>query len=149
MTREVVHLSRCSFTPTFSTFEDPRLDPERQARQQQLVAALHDAATAVSPSARAVRALSAERRRLGDLLRFHRTMAAAAIIGTDWQSPSFGHSVRPAAGRFAGRVTEHRDDYRRDRHPDAAAFEAAYLREMVDAPAGTTLRALMTGLGTG
>ncbi len=109
--------------------------------------AFGDAARSAPPTDRAVARLAVERRRLADLVRFHRTLAAAAITGTDWQSPSFGHSVFPAAGRFAGRVREHHDDYRRDRHPDAAVFEAAYLDEYVDGPPNTPLRALMTASG--
>ncbi|MFL5797976.1 MAG: hypothetical protein ACJ77A_08590 [Actinomycetota bacterium] len=109
--------------------------------------AFGDAARGARPTDRAVGRLAAERRRLADLLRFQRTVAAAVITGTDWQSPSFGHSVFPAAGRFAGRVREHHDDYRRDRHPDAAWFEAAYLDQYVDRPLHTPLRALMTACG--
>jgi cystathionine beta-lyase/cystathionine gamma-synthase len=44
-------------------------------------------------------------------------------------------------------VHEHHDDYRRDRHDDAARFEKAYLREYVDAPPGASPRALMTASG--
>jgi cystathionine beta-lyase/cystathionine gamma-synthase len=109
--------------------------------------ALGDAARGAPSTERAAARLASERRRLADQLRVHRTMAAAAITGADWQSPSFAHSVFPAAGRFAGRVREHLDDYRRDRHDDAARFEAAYLREYVDAPPETPLRALMTASG--
>src|SRR5205085_1233707 len=90
----------------------------------------------------------AERKRAAtEMLRTLRSLAAGAATATDWQSPSFGHSVRPQAGRFGGRVTEHRDDYRRDRHHDAARFEAAWLREYVDRPPGMSLRALMTSCG--
>jgi cystathionine beta-lyase/cystathionine gamma-synthase len=74
-------------------------------------------------------------------------LLAAAITATDWQSPSFGHSVRSTAGRWTGRVTEHVDDYKRDRHHDAAEFELAFLREYVDAPPGVDVRALMTSCG--
>jgi cystathionine beta-lyase/cystathionine gamma-synthase len=91
--------------------------------------------------------LAQERADLVDVVRTLLSPAAAAATAADWQSPSFGHSVFAQAGRFAGRITEHHDDYRRDRHADASGFEDAYLREYVDHPAGMDLRALMTSCG--
>jgi cystathionine beta-lyase/cystathionine gamma-synthase len=44
-------------------------------------------------------------------------------------------------------MTEHLDDYKRDRHPDAREFELAFLREYVDPAPGWDLDALMTGCG--
>ncbi|MFB3738701.1 MAG: PLP-dependent transferase [Candidatus Velamenicoccus archaeovorus] len=90
----------------------------------------------------------AERKRAhADHLRSLQSSAAALITASDWQSPSYDHAVSSMAGRHTGRVTEHVDDYKRDRHPDAAAFEQAYLREYVDAARALGLRALMTGCG--
>jgi cystathionine beta-lyase/cystathionine gamma-synthase len=82
-----------------------------------------------------------------DLLRTHHAIAASLATASDWQSPSFLHSVESMAGRHTGKVREHEDDYKRDRHPDAAAFERAYLREYVDNPHRLELRALMTSCG--
>jgi cystathionine beta-lyase/cystathionine gamma-synthase len=89
--------------------------------------------------------LAAGKHEAVEALRTLRSFVAAAVTATDWQSPSFGHSVAPQAGRFAGRVTEHRDDYRRDRHADAAWFERAFVHEYVDAD--VPVRGLMTGCG--
>jgi len=111
------------------------------------VLTLRGLAATAHPSEAAVHRLGEERREHLEVIRSLLSPAAAAITGTDWQSPSFAHSMFPQAGRFAGRVTEHRDDYRRDRHPDAARFEEAYLREYVDRPSGLGLGALMTGCG--
>ncbi|MBI2239041.1 MAG: PLP-dependent transferase [Actinobacteria bacterium] len=104
--------------------------------------------------ARRPRVAPAEVDRLAEAVRVHagrtralRGAAAGVATASDWQSPSFGHSTTPAAGRMSGRVTEHRDDYKRDRHPDAAWFERAYLREYVDRSAELRLRALMTNCG--
>jgi hypothetical protein len=147
--QEEIHRARRAFEPDTRRAVREEIGRRRaeMGSLERSAESLRAAALDATPTARVVDALAAERRRLGDLARIHRTLAAAAITATDWQSPSFAHSVRPAAGRFAGRVTEHHDDYRRDRHADAAAFEAAYLAEYVDAPAHQALRALMTSCG--
>lgn len=92
-----------------------------------------------------VRELAEDRRRLADVIRTLQGVSAALIVAADWQSPSFDHSVQSNAGRFVGRVTEHHDDYRRDRHPEGAGFEERWLSECVERAAG--LKALMTGSG--
>ena len=89
--------------------------------------------------------LAARKREAAGAIRTVRSFVAAAVTATDWQSPSFGHSGGPQAGRFAGRVTEHVDDYRRDRHGDAAWFERAFVHEYVEAD--IPVRGLMTGCG--
>src|SRR5207247_6884275 len=95
---------------------------------------LREITRSVHPSASAVEHLTKEKRSHAETIRALQSLAAAAITGSDWQSPSFDHSVAPQAGRFAGRITEHVDDYRRDRHADAAGFEAAYRNEYVAHP---------------
>ncbi|MDP9295936.1 MAG: PLP-dependent transferase [Actinomycetota bacterium] len=87
------------------------------------------------------------KRAIADHIRTLQGMSAAAITASEWQSPSFGHSVFPSAGRQIGEVKPHVDDYRRDRHPQAMEFEEAYLREYIDDPHGIGLRALMTSSG--
>jgi len=82
-----------------------------------------------------------------DLLRLQHGIASALMVGSDWQSPVFEGSGLPTAGRLLGAVTEHLDDYKRDRHPQARTFEDGYLREYVDVPAGLEARALMTSCG--
>ena len=84
---------------------------------------------------------------LADRLRTIAGIAASTIVAAEWQSPSFEHSVTSNAGTRVGRVEPHRDDYRRDRHVDAAIFEAAYVREYVDPPSELDIRALATNCG--
>ena len=91
----------------------------------------------LSPSAHA-------RDRYAALIRREYGIAAALATADDWQSPSFGHSLRSQAGRDEGRIRPYVDDYKRDRHGDAAAYEAAYLRELVRAP---DVRAFATSCG--
>jgi cystathionine beta-lyase/cystathionine gamma-synthase len=84
---------------------------------------------------------------LRDSLRTQQGLFAALIVGSDWQSPALLSSRHPTAGRHTGRVTEHHDDYKRDRHPGARAFELSYVKEYVDARPGTPVMALMTSCG--
>ncbi len=82
-----------------------------------------------------------------ELVRSLYGLVGAMVTATDWQSPSFDHAVRSQAGRLTGRISEHHDDYKRDRHAEAAEFERAYLDEYVANPCGLDLRALMTACG--
>jgi cystathionine beta-lyase/cystathionine gamma-synthase len=91
--------------------------------------------------------LAVERSGLADRLRTLQGIAAAAMTTSEWQSPSFAHSGWSNAGTCTGAVRPHVDDYRRDRHPDAAAFESEYLAAYVEPVAGLELRALMTSCG--
>jgi cystathionine beta-lyase/cystathionine gamma-synthase len=75
--------------------------------------------------------LTAQRAALADRVRTIAGIAAAAMVAAEWQSPSFGHSIRPNAGTRTGLVEPHHDDYRRDRHADAASLERAYVDAFV------------------
>ena len=92
-----------------------------------------------------VERVTAERASLADRLRVEQALLAGLIGAPDWQSPSFLHSVAPAAGRETGRIRAHWNDYKRDRHADAEAYERRYLEQMIDCPPG--LRPLLTGCG--
>ncbi|MDQ5822444.1 MAG: PLP-dependent transferase [Actinomycetota bacterium] len=85
------------------------------------------------------RPLAGVRDRYADLIRREYAYIAALAAGNEWQSPSFAHSLRSQAGRQEGRILAHVDDYKRDRHADAAAYEAAYLRELVGVPGVSAL----------
>lgn len=74
-------------------------------------------------------------------------LAAAAATAVDWQSPSFAHAQRSHAGLLAGRITGTKNDYQRDHHASADAFEAAWLRAYVDAPPALRLQAYATASG--
>jgi cystathionine beta-lyase/cystathionine gamma-synthase len=99
-----------------------------------------------APRSRAlVDRVTAERASLADRLRVEQALLAGLVAAPDWQSPSFLHSIAPAAGRQTGRIRAHWDDYKRDRHLDAEDYERRYADEMVDGPAGP--RALLTACG--
>jgi cystathionine beta-lyase/cystathionine gamma-synthase len=89
--------------------------------------------------------LAAERASLADRLRAEQSMLAGLLAAPDWQSPAFLSSLAPAAGRQAGRIHAHWNDYKRDRHGDAEDYERRYVERMIDGPPGT--RALLTSCG--
>lgn len=95
----------------------------------------------------AIAELTATRRRIGDAIRTRQAIAAALLVAGDWHSPSIAHSVHSTAGRYEGKVVAHHDDYKRNRHPEAAAWECRWTDEMVDNPHGHRLRALATTSG--
>jgi len=99
------------------------------------------------PTRTLVDELAAAKASAADLLRAEQALTAALLGAADWQSPSFLHSLAPAAGRQAGRIQAHWNDYKRDRHLDADAYERRYVDELVDGPEG--LRALLTSCGMG
>jgi cystathionine beta-lyase/cystathionine gamma-synthase len=101
-------------------------------------------AAAVARDARELAALTAARGLRAELLRSELALVGALVTASDWQSPSFGHSLRSAAGRQTGLIEAHRTDYKRDRHLDAEAYERAYVREFVGRSGA---RALMTSCG--
>jgi hypothetical protein len=98
-------------------------------------------AAAASDGACSPAALARARDEQADLLRARIGTVGGLVTAADWQSPSFGHSLRPTAGRHSGRIAAHETDYQRDRHLDAAEYERAY----VQAFGGET--ALLTSCG--
>lgn len=98
-------------------------------------------------SAASLVALTKARRRVAEVLRARQPLTAGQLVAVDWHSPSIAHSVHSTAGRYAGQVVLHHDDYKRDRHPDEAAWENRWLDEMVDNPHRHSLRALMAASG--
>jgi cystathionine beta-lyase/cystathionine gamma-synthase len=67
-------------------------------------------------------------------LRTLQGLTAAALVSTDWQSPSFNHSLQSNAGSQTGKIIENATDYKRDNHLDAQAYESAFRDAYIDAP---------------
>jgi cystathionine beta-lyase/cystathionine gamma-synthase len=107
--------------------------------------ALRVEAKLAAPTESLVAQLSAQRAAIADRLRVEQALGAALLAAPDWQSPSFAHSLMPAAGRQLGRIHAHDNDYKRDRHLDAEGYERRYVESVIDGPVG--LRALLTGCG--
>jgi len=97
------------------------------------------------PDRRRLAELSVEQASLADLARTLQALVGPLVSACDWQSPPFLSSTRAGTGPRAARITPHWNDYKRDRHLDAAAYERAYVAELVDGPADA--RALLTSCG--
>lgn len=76
----------------------------------------------------------AVKREGAELMRILQGKLGYVLSSLDWQSPSFLHSLRHQAGRQAGRIVGTENDYKRDMHLDAFAYEAAWRSAYVDAP---------------
>lgn len=63
---------------------------------------------------------------LQDLLRTYQAVLGSLLSAADWQSPTFDYSLQGRAGLQAGRIEGTRNDYKRDQHLDAEAYEAAF-----------------------
>ena len=142
---EAIHESRGAFLePTQRLYE--REIGRRLDRQTELLASIDATAkAALEADAHDLPDVVVRRRELRDLVRTEIGLAAAFTLSTDWQSPSSSASLARAAGRHTGAITAHHDDYKRDRHHDAAAFEAAYLAEHPQLVRDA--RAIMTSCG--
>lgn len=66
------------------------------------------------------------------LLRVYQSEIGGIITATDWQSPTFLHSLSPLAGRQSGDIKGTVNDYKRDQHLDGKEYEDAFLREYIE-----------------
>ncbi len=64
-------------------------------------------------------------------LRALHLLGAAAMSAAEWQSPSFLHSATSQAGKYTGHVSANINDYQRDHHYDAKAYEHAFRSEYI------------------
>jgi cystathionine beta-lyase/cystathionine gamma-synthase len=117
----------------------------RQAAHARRLERLRDEARASAPSERLRAQLAQAKAAHADLLRAERAALAALVVAGDWQSPALGPAVRAAAGRRAGAIVPHFDDYTRDRHADARAFETAWVAEHLGPR--SDVHALLTSCG--
>jgi len=67
-----------------------------------------------------------------NLLRTNVGLFSALITSTDWQSPTFNHSLYSLAGRQSGMIKHTISDYKRDLHIDEQSYEKSFLSEYVD-----------------
>lgn len=83
-------------------------------------------------SAREIEKLSNEKRRIFIELRSIIPMIGSLITSTDWQSPSFSHSLHSEAGIQEGKIIAHINDYKRDQHLNEREYQNQFLKEYVD-----------------
>lgn len=81
-----------------------------------------------------LKALITSKNQCFNQLRTLQGLTAAALASTDWQSPSFNHSLQSNAGTQTGKIVENATDYKRDNHLDAQTYENAFHGTFVDAP---------------
>lgn len=67
-----------------------------------------------------------------DILRTHQTLLGALITSTNWQSPSFAHSVKSQAGTDEGTIEATINDYKRDQHNRAIQYERSFKKQYID-----------------
>lgn len=90
--------------------------------------------------------LAGERGACAGQLRALQSVLAGLVVAPDWQSPSFLHSGdHGATGPRQNAIVPHWNDYKRDRHLDADAYERAYEAELPDRGEGH--RAFLTACG--
>jgi cystathionine beta-lyase/cystathionine gamma-synthase len=87
----------------------------------------------MSPSATLLSRSEEAVQSLRDFLRTFQIQTAALITCTDWQSPSFSHTIHSQAGRQTNTIYATINDYKRDQHWDTHAYEQAFLKEYIDA----------------
>jgi cystathionine beta-lyase/cystathionine gamma-synthase len=75
-----------------------------------------------------------ESRALFETIRTLTHSAGPAITSSDWQSPSYDASGYLESGRQTGNIHATQNDYKRDQHEDAFAYEQLFCREYIDAP---------------
>ncbi len=75
---------------------------------------------------------SSKKRKLFLELRSVIPLVGSLITSTDWQSPSFEHSLHSEAGIQEGKIIAHINDYKRDQHLNERAYQEHFLREYVD-----------------
>ena len=89
-----------------------------------------------------------QKQEIADKLRLLQGITASLLVSTDWQSPSFKHATHSQAGRQTGKIVGTFNDYKRDRHLDAEAYEQQFRRAYLDfaPPLLTTVRVTSSGM---
>lgn len=76
--------------------------------------------------------LSQKKREFFIVLRTKIPLIAGLITATDWQSPSFAHSLMSEAGIQEGKIDANINDYKRDRHLNEELYQSQFLKEYVE-----------------
>jgi cystathionine beta-lyase/cystathionine gamma-synthase len=100
-----------------------------------------------SPSLLLITKATEIKRSTYEFLRTHTAIFGSIITGTDWQSPSYAHSVSSQAGRETGIIYATINDYKRDQHWDAHRLERTFVKENVDSLIKFPIQVLTTSSG--
>lgn len=82
-----------------------------------------------------------------EFLRSYQARIGALITSTDWQSPSYDHSMHSEAGRQINTIYATINDYKRDQHWDAYRYEQSFLKQYIDALVKFPVQVLATSSG--
>ncbi len=122
-----------------ATYRDTLVNYQQQIKQNQR--------TLQTDKGFTISQLEAAKQLLYQVLRSYTSLIAALITATDWQSPSFLHSLASQAGRQTGQIMGNINDYKRDQHAQAKQFEQLFLKEYVDSVVKFPLEVLSTQSG--
>ena len=82
-----------------------------------------------------------------DILRTVAVLCSNLIVSTDWQSPSYLHSISSKAGLQNGKITGTINDYKRDVHLDSQSYEEMFLKENITARSKFFLKSYLVSSG--
>jgi hypothetical protein len=81
------------------------------------------------------------------LLRAKLLESAVRGVSANWQSPSAIHAVYDEAGNESGKIRLTMNDYKRDYHADATAYEQSFRRKYIDGIVTIAVRAHLVSSG--
>ena len=140
-------VSDATAIPVATRREQANLLEELRVRLDGQVRCLQKLCRDMRPGRNALTELQEAKEQHAFLLRSRLALWGGLGVASDWNSPSIDHSMISNAGREAGSISQFVDDYKRDRHAPAAAYERSWLSEYVDAPSNDHLRVLVTSCG--
>lgn len=76
-----------------------------------------------------LRKIIEEKRVFFELYRTRISILNGLITASDWQSPSYNHSLYSMAGKQTGKIIETKNDYKRDRHLDENSYQIKFIKE--------------------
>lgn len=91
--------------------------------------------------------LLSDKRDYYDLFRSHILFLGSLFTATDYQSPTFLHSMHSQAGIQTGKIIGTVNDYKRDRHLDETAYEQQFIRTYLDGQVKFFVKAYLTNNG--
>ncbi|MEO6508686.1 MAG: PLP-dependent transferase [Patescibacteria group bacterium] len=91
--------------------------------------------------------ISKQRAVFFDQLRTVIASIGALLTSTDWQSPSYTHSLQSQAGIQEGEITATINDYKRDRHLNEIQYQDAFIKEYIDGVIKFPMSAYLTTSG--
>jgi cystathionine beta-lyase/cystathionine gamma-synthase len=120
-----------------TVYENTRIETEHYIDtycqyEERIVAGL-SSVTAIAPSDTLLSETENIVKETRAFIRNYQCRVGALVTSTDWQSPTFAHSLKSQAGRQTNTIYATINDYKRDQHWDTYRYERAFLKENIDA----------------